>query len=176
MIVGLLRAPDVVELHLHVDGDFVQAIEERDFVRRSQGSALGARAVVAVDVDDQRVVEPAKVFESLDHAADLVVAIRCIGGEHLDLPDEEFLRLRGQFVPWLEEVLRPRRQLRILRDDTELLLVLEDALAQLLVAVVEKVHRTNLVHPFLCGVVRCVCGARRVLDENRLVRLGLVYA
>ena len=37
--------------------------------------ALGAGAVVAVDVDDQRVVELAHVLDRLDHAADLVVGI-----------------------------------------------------------------------------------------------------
>ena len=94
VVVGLLGAPDVVPLHLHVDGQLVDAVEERDLVGRAQRAALGAGAVVAVDVDDQRVVELAQVLEGLDHAADLVVVVGGIGGEDLDLADEELLLLR----------------------------------------------------------------------------------
>ena len=63
----------------------------------------------------------------------------------------------------------------ILGDHAEPLLVLEDALAQLLVAVVEQVHRVDLVHPLLGRVVRRVRGAGHVLDEDRLARVGLVH-
>ena len=95
VVVGLLGAPHVVELHLHVDGQLVDAVEERDLVRRADRPALGARAVVAVDVDDQRVVELAQVLEGLDHAADLVVAVGGVGGEDFDLADEELLLVRA---------------------------------------------------------------------------------
>ena len=54
-------------------------------------------------------------------------------------------------------------------------MVLEDALAHLFVAVIEQVHRADLVHPFLCRMVRRMRGAGRVLDEDRLVRVGLVH-
>ena len=174
VVVGLLGAPDVVELHLHVDGQLVEAVEERDLVGRAQRPALGAGAVVAVDVDDQRVVELAQVLEGLDHAPDLVVVVGGVGGEDLDLADEELLLLRAELIPRLQDVLGPGRQLRILGDHAEPLLVLEDALAQLLVAVVEEVHRADLVHPLLGRVVRRVRGAGRVLDEDRLGRVGLV--
>ena len=140
------------------------------------GPALGAGAVVAVDVDDQRVVEPAQVLEGLDHAADLVVVVGGIGGEDFNLPDEELLRLRAELVPRLQEVIGPRRQLRIPGDHAEALLVLKDALAQLVVAIVEEVHGTDLVHPLLGRVMRRVRGAGRVLDEDRLAGVGLVDA
>jgi hypothetical protein len=39
------------------------AVEEGDLVGRAQRSALGAGAVVAVDIDDQRVVELAQILE-----------------------------------------------------------------------------------------------------------------
>ena len=80
-------------------------------------------------------------------------------------------------VSWSQGVrmsVGPGRQLRILGNHAELLLVLEDALAQLLVAVVEEVHGADLVHPFLGRVMRRVRGAGRVLDEDRLARVGLV--
>ena len=58
-------------------------------------SALGvprmtfsARAVVASDVDDQRVVELAEVLDLLDHTADLVVGVGGVGCEHLGLASE----------------------------------------------------------------------------------------
>jgi hypothetical protein len=67
-------------------------------------------------------------------------------------------------------------ELGVLGDHAELLLVREDLLAQLLVAAVEQLHRADLVHPLLGRVVRRVGGARRVLDEDRLVGLDLVHA
>ena len=47
--------------------------------------ALGARAVVAGDVDDERVVEFAHVLHGLDDAADLVVGVGREGGEDVRL-------------------------------------------------------------------------------------------
>ena len=73
-------------------------------------------------------------------------------------------------------LIGPGRQLRILGDHAEPLLVLEDALAQLVVAVVEEVHRVDLVHPLLGRVMRRVRGAGRVLDEDRLAGVRLVDA
>jgi hypothetical protein len=67
-------------------------------------AAFGAGAVVAVDVDDERVVQLAQVLEVLDHAADLVVAVRGIGSEDLHLADEELLLLGRQLVPGLQHL------------------------------------------------------------------------
>ena len=91
VVVGLLGAPDVVELCIWSSTGIVDAVEERDLVRRAERPALGAGAVVAVDVDDQRVVELAHVLDGLDHAADLVVGVGDVGGEDLDLADEQLL-------------------------------------------------------------------------------------
>ena len=73
--------------------------------------AFGARAVVAADVDDQRVVELAQVLDGLDHAADLVVGVGHVGGEHLGLAGEQLLLLGGERVP-LRQIVRPGRELR----------------------------------------------------------------
>jgi hypothetical protein len=51
------------------------------------------RAVVAADVDDQRVVELAHVLDGLDHPANLVVRIREVHAVHIGLLDEELLLL-----------------------------------------------------------------------------------
>ena len=103
-----------------------------------------------------------------------MVAVGRVGGEHLDLPDEELLLVRAELVPRLQHVLRPGRELRVLPDHAETLLVVEDPLAQLLVAIVEQMHRADLLDPLLRRMVRRMRRARRVLDEERLVRIGLV--
>lgn len=126
MVVGLLGAPHVVELHLHVRGHHVDAVEERDLVGRAERTTLGAGAVVAVDVDDQRVVELAHVRDGLDDPADLVVVVRRVGGENFHLANEQLLLFRRELIPGLDHVLRPGLQLGVGRDDAEALLVRED--------------------------------------------------
>ena len=124
----------------------------------------------------ERVVELAEIAECLNHAADFMVAVRRISGEHFDLPDEQLLLLGAELIPRLQQFVRPRRELGVFRHHAEPLLVCEDARAQLLVAVVEEVHRVDLVDPFLRRMVRRVRSARRVLDEDRPARVGLVDA
>ena len=95
---GALRAPERIPEHLvlHRHGD---AVEGGELVRRAVEHALGARAVVAADVDDQRVVELAHVLDRLDDAADLVVGVGEIGGVDVRLPDEELLLVGVERVP-----------------------------------------------------------------------------
>ena len=128
--------------------------------------AFGAGAVVAADVDDQRVVEFAHVLDRLDHAADLVVGVGRVGGEDLRLAGEEFLFISGERVP-LRQVVRPRRELRVRRDHAEPLLVGEDLLAHLVPAHVELA--LELLDPLLLRLVRRVGAAGHVIDEERLV-------
>ena len=140
------------------------------------GTALRAGAVVAVDVDDEGVVEPAHVLDGLDDAPDFVVAVGGVGGEDLHLPNEELLLLGGQLVPWFEDVIRPGLELGVGRDHAELLLVFEDLLTELVVALVEEMHGADLVDPLLGRMVRRVGGARRILDEERLRGHRLIHA
>ena len=67
------------------------------------GEPSALRAVVAADVDDQRVVELAHVLDGLDHAADLVVGVGEIGGVDVRLADEELLLVGRQRVPLLQQ-------------------------------------------------------------------------
>src|SRR4029450_6237310 len=60
-------------------------------VRRAVEHALGARAVVAPDVDDQGVVELAEVLDGLDDPADLMVGVGQVGPIDVRLLDEELL-------------------------------------------------------------------------------------
>ena len=110
------------------------AVEERDFVGRAHRAALGAGAVVAVDVDDERVVELAHVLDGLNDAPDLVVVVGREGGKDLHLLDVELLLLGRAIIPVFEDIRRPGLQLGVLRDHAELLLVFEDLLAQLVPA------------------------------------------
>ena len=178
MVVGLVGAPDVVEVleligHRHLD-----PVEHRHLVRRADEGTFRTRSVVAVDVDDERVVEPAHVFDGLDHAADLVVGVGDVRGEDVDLAGEHLLLVGRELIPLLQQVLRPRRELGVLRDDAELLLVLEDPLAELVPALVEQVHIADLLDPLRRRVMRRMRAARHVVDEERLVgrqRVDLVH-
>ena len=73
--VGRRRTPGVVELELLGDREVQDAVVGGVLVGRAGQRALGAGAVVAIDVDDQRVVEFAHVLDLLNDAADLVVGI-----------------------------------------------------------------------------------------------------
>ncbi len=170
VVVGEVGAPDRDQRQhlLHGEGE---AVEVGDLVRRAVHRALGAHAVVAADEDDQGVVELAELLDRLDDAADLVVGVGHVGGPDIDLAEIELLLVGGQRVPLGQDV-RPGGQFRVGRNDAELLLVLEDALAHLFPAVVEQLHRADLVHPLLGGMVRRVRGARRVVDEPRPLRVG----
>ena len=87
---GPLRSPERIpeELVLHRHGD---AVEGGELVRRAVEHAFGARAVVAADIDDQRVVELAEVLDGLDDPADLVVGVGEVGAVDVRLLDEELL-------------------------------------------------------------------------------------
>ena len=99
MVVGAVGAPDVVEIFELLFDRRIGAVEHRHFVRRAVQLAFGTGAVVAVDVDDQRVVELAEVLDRLDDATDLVVGVGDEGGEHVDLADEQLLLVGGELVP-----------------------------------------------------------------------------
>ena len=98
---GLRPAP-LVDVLEHVRHRLVDAVEVRHLVEHADHAAFGAGAVVADDVDDQRVVELADVFDRLHHAADLVVGVLGEAGEHLHLPREQLLLVGGELVPVLD--------------------------------------------------------------------------
>ena len=89
--------------------------------------SLGTRAIVAADVDDERVVELALVFDLINHTANLVIRVGEVGRINVDLADVELLGLGGQRVPFRNGI-RPGGELRVLRNHTELLLIGEDLL------------------------------------------------
>ena len=62
----------------------LEPVEHVGLVERPVEAALAAGAVVSRD-EDQRVVELADALEAVDDAADLVVDVLELGGEHLHL-------------------------------------------------------------------------------------------
>ena len=137
------------------------AVEGGELVRRAVEHALGARAIVAADVNDESVVEFAEILDGLDDTANLMVGVGLVGCVNIGLPDEElFLQLPKRVPTWqlraTEDFLtvRPRSQLRVLRHDTQLFLIGKNRIAKFFPSVLEEVHRADLVDPFLGGVMR----------------------
>ena len=93
-----LGAPELIPEELVLDRHG-NAIEGRELVRRAVDHAFAAGAVVAADVDDQRVVELTEVFDGLDDAADLVVGVGLIRPVNIRLLDEELLLVPAERVP-----------------------------------------------------------------------------
>ena len=87
-----LRSPERIPEKLVLDRHG-HAIEGCELVRRAVEHSLRARTVVAADIDDQRVVELAEVFNGLDDAADLMVGVGQISRIDIRLLDEELLLL-----------------------------------------------------------------------------------
>ena len=109
MVIGLFGPPHVVPLHLFLGRHHVDAIEERNLVRRAKRPAFRTRAVVTIDIDDKRIVALAQLVDGLDDATDLVIVVGSIGRKDFDLPDEELLLDIGELIPMLQLVFGPRR-------------------------------------------------------------------
>jgi hypothetical protein len=105
-----------------------EAVQERHLVEQARGGSLHACSVVAPDVEDERVVEVAHLLDRVEQAADVPVGVLLEARVHLHLTDVELLLRLGEGVPGREQV-GPLGQLRVLRDDAELLLALERLLA-----------------------------------------------
>ena len=165
------RIPEELVLHGHLD-----AIERGEFVGRAVHHAFRARAIVAADIDDERIVELSEVFHRLDDAAHFIVGVGLVGRIDVRLLDKELLLLQIKRVPSGQlraavDVLpvRPRSQLRVLGQDAEFFLIGKNGVAQFLPTVVEEMHRADLVYPLLRRVVRGVDTAGHVIDEEGLV-------
>src|SRR5260370_443343 len=161
---SFVRSPKFVPEELIFDWHG-NAIKGSEFVRRPVEHALGARAVVAADVDDQGVIQFAEVFYRLNHPANFVVGVSEIRAVHVSLLDKEFLLFPIERVPFRQAV-RPRGQLRVLGHDAEFLLVGEDGVADFVPAAIEEVHVANLLHPLRRRMMWGVRTARRVIDKE----------
>ena len=143
-----------------------QAVEEGGLVERAGQRALHRRAVVAPDVDDERVVELAHLVDGIEQPAHVPVGVLGEPGEHLHLACvEPALRLR-QAVPGGVGV-GTLGQLGVGGHDAQALLTLERPLPVGVPSVVEL--PLVLVSPLLGDVVRGMRCARGVVDEPWLL-------
>ena len=147
--------------------DLGDAVEVGHLIEQAVHGAFAARAVVADDVEDERVVQLAEVLDGLDDAADLEVGILAEAGEDLHLAGEEPLLVGTERVPVLDG-LGLGGELGAGGDDAELDLAGQRLLAELVPALVELA--LVLGDPLLRHVVRGVRGTRGEVGEERLVR------
>src|SRR5262245_38188788 len=121
MGICLVTAPNLIPLHLFLGSQF-DTVERHHLVRGAGHSSFSARTVIAADVDDERVVELAHILDRLDHPTNLMIGVGEVGGVYLRLANKQLLLCVGQPIPALQQLVRPRRQLGVLRNHTELLL------------------------------------------------------
>ena len=152
------------ELELHLVGER-DPVLHRQLVERTGDGSLHARAVVAPDPDDQRVVELPEFVDRVDHPADVVVGVLGIPGVDLHLAGVERLQPVRHVVPCRERLVAGS-QLGVGGDDAELLLTSEGLLTKLVPSLVE--HALVLVGPLLVHVMRSMAAAGRVVGEERL--------
>ena len=167
VVVGARRA-ELVHLAQQELGSLKRGhpVEVRHLVEGAVDGALGRRPVVADDVVDDRVVEDSEVVDGVDQPTDLMVGVLEEPGVDLHLPRQHRLELGGHVVPGGDLVV-PRGQLGVRRDDPQLLLPGERALPLRVPAVVELALVP--VGPLLGDVVRGMRGSRREVHEERLV-------
>ena len=164
---NVVGSPHVVDVVHHLVGFADDAVERHHLVVGAFRPAFGAGAVVADDVEEERVVQLADLFELRDQPADLVVGVLGEAGEGFHLALEEPLLLGAHVVP-RGDLLGPRRELGVGRDHAQLLLPREGLLAQLVPAAAELA--LVLRDPLLGHVVRGVRRAGGEVHVERLVR------
>ena len=154
---------DLLELLLLGERD---PVVDDELVESAGGRALHAGAVVAPDVDHERVVELAQLLHRVEHPADVVVRVLLVPRVHLHLPGVELPLLVRQRVPG-RHLVGPGRELGVLGDDAELLLALQRLLAVAVPALVEAAR--VLVGPVLGDVMGRVSAPGREVHEERLL-------
>ena len=98
-VVEVLRAAEFVDdLEVLLPG-LGEAVEEQVLVDRALDAALGARAVVAGDVDEDGVLGAGQRLHRLDDPAHLVVDVGGVAGEDLHHPGVEPLLVGVERVP-----------------------------------------------------------------------------
>ena len=141
-----------------LDG-FRHRVEVGHFVEETAHAAFSTRAVVAENVEDQRVIELAHVCDGVDEPADLGVRVLGEACEYLHLAGEEFLLVRGQLVPVLDRC-GLRCKLRTRRHHAQLDLAGKRLLPQLVPPLVELALVLGDPFPWARGAARVSRPAR----------------
>ena len=119
-------------------------------------AAFGAGAVIAGDVEDDRVFSVSFRLDIREQPADFIIRLRQEGGVDFHFVRQQFLLVRVQRIPG-RHLFRPRRKLGIGRDDPKLLLAGVGLFAKFVPSLVELAR--ILLDPHLGHVVGSVCGA-----------------
>ena len=122
-------------------------------------------AVVAEDVEDERVVEFADFLDAVDQAADFVVRVLRQRRIHFHLPGKDLLLIGREVLPFLHR-FRVRRELGARRHDAHLDLPLEDLFAHGVPSLVELALVEILLQPARRRRVRRMAGALRVVHHE----------
>src|SRR5215813_14260678 len=156
---SLVRTPNIIELQLLLDGN-IDALNSCHLVRGTEYGAFRARAIVATDVNDERIIQFTHVLDGLDHTADLMVGVCRVCGKDICLADEKLLLIVRKCVPFLKLgtsqfslPVRPRRKLGTRGDDTKPFLVSENRLTKLFPPFIEHMHLADLLDPLRGGLV-----------------------
>jgi hypothetical protein len=126
-------APILNDLFLRSARDIVH---NGRFVEQALWRACSTAAVVALNVDDQRVLQPAHFLDGVQDAAHLVVGVRKRRRIDLHHAGVDFFVVGIERIPRLD-LLGARRELRVGGDDSQLLLSHERLFPHLVPALVE---------------------------------------
>ena len=159
------RAAEVVVVRQNVLDGFMHAVEVGHLVKQAIHAAFGARAIVADDVEDQRIVHLARLLDGLDQPADLRVRVLAEAGVDLHLTTKQFLLVIRELVPILNG-FRFGRELRALRDDAQLDLPSQSLFAELVPPSIELA--LVLGDPFLRDMMGRMRGAGGEVRKNGL--------
>ncbi len=165
VVVAHFRTTELVQSGQVLFQRALYVVEEQRFVNHAGRTAFGAGAVVG-EHHNEGVVQFAEVPEELQQAPDVVIGVCEKSGEDFHHTGIELLLLRRAILPRLD-IRVMAGQFRILRDNAEFLLLLEDLLSIGFPAVVKLAF--VLVGPFLRHVMRRVHGPGAEVHEERLV-------
>ena len=98
-----------------------EAVEEEVLVDRTLDAALRTRAIVAGNVDEQRVLGVGQLLHRIDDAAHVIIDVRAVGGEHLHHAGIDLLLIDVERIP-RREARRAFGELGVRWHDAELLL------------------------------------------------------
>ncbi len=170
-VVGLRRAERIEPAQFlqgfKVLGDLGRNPVLREFLADGAVQAFGGGAVVAPDVEDERVVQFPLPLDFINDPSRVVVGVLGEAGEDFHEAALERSFILGDRFPGGHGG-GTRRELGVLWNPALLLGALEDALAVRVPAVVELV--LVFVGPLLHHLVRAVRCARGPIHEERLVR------
>jgi hypothetical protein len=150
----------------HFRNRFRYAVEVRHLVEQACHAAFGAGAVVANRVEDERVVELADILESLDQAAGLIVGILTEPGEYFHLAGEEFSFVRRQLA---QSLIASGSGASLVPAGTTPSLICRASVSSRIFVPSLIEFAFVLRDPLFRDVMRCVSGAGREVDEERLV-------